>query len=374
MGPSQRPRRPRTAGSERDAAGGRAMRSHLGTHGRATSCARACGLALCLTLGLGSAARSAHAEGAPTVRNVTPEDRETARSLMDDGDAKVAAGDLRGALDAYQAADRIMGVPTTGIEVAQTQAKLGELVEARDMALRVMRYPQLADEPGAFAAARTAARDLAASLAGRIPTLQVDVKGPGATVPIEVSLDGTTWPAGTHRHPRKVNPGTRVVRATAPGFEPTEQRLVLAEREQRVVSIELRPEAPPPPPPPPKPAPPPPTISPLVWIGAGLTVAGLGVGAVTGGLSLSKASDAKELCHEDACPGTAQEDIDDSLLLANVSNVAFAVGGVGLVLGVVGIVLSGSEEPEDAGTPPTGQAAAPRLVLGPGSLWLQGRF
>jgi hypothetical protein len=48
----------------------------------------------------------------------SPGEKETARALMDEGDRKLSKQDLRGALQAYQGADQIMGVPTTGLEVA----------------------------------------------------------------------------------------------------------------------------------------------------------------------------------------------------------------------------------------------------------------
>ena len=83
------------------------------------------------------------------------------------------AGDLTGALEAYRGADAIMGVPTTGIEVARTQIRLGRLVEARDTALKVSRYPVKRREPRPFTDARTEALQLASELAARIPSLQL---------------------------------------------------------------------------------------------------------------------------------------------------------------------------------------------------------
>src|SRR5262245_66695671 len=80
---------------------------------------------------------SALAVAAPSAQ-----DRERARGFMDLGDDKTAAGDLEGALKAYQAADGIMGVPTTGLEVARALEKLGRLIEARDACVRVTRFPR----------------------------------------------------------------------------------------------------------------------------------------------------------------------------------------------------------------------------------------
>jgi hypothetical protein len=52
-------------------------------------------------------------------QEATPRQRERARGLMDQGDVSMAAGDHEAALAAYRAADDIMGVPTTGLEVGK---------------------------------------------------------------------------------------------------------------------------------------------------------------------------------------------------------------------------------------------------------------
>jgi hypothetical protein len=319
---------------------------------------------LCCLAALGAGPSSADAQQ-PVPRAITAADRETARALMDEGDSKLGKSDLRGALDAYLAADRIMAVPTTGLEVGKTQARLGMLLEARDTLLRVTRYPQDPNEPAAYTRARTDAAELAAQLGGRIPSLQIDVAGPADDGTIEASVDGLVLPPGTHRHARKVNPGEKVIRARAPGFRPAEQRISVAEGEQRVVHLTL--VALPPSEQPPGP-------SPLVWIGFGLGGAGLVVGAVTGILSVVRTSDLKAQCEGDVCPASAGADIDSAMLLANVSNVGLAVGGAGVVLGIVGIAISG-DGGEGEGEE---QGGAARLelapVIGPGTLGIVGRF
>jgi hypothetical protein len=304
----------------------------------------------------------APAQGQPVAaRQVTPADRETARALMDEGDGKIGKGDLRGALDAYLAADKIMGVPTTGLEVGKTQARLGLLLEARDSLLRVTRYPQSAEEPQAYARARADAAELAAQVAGRIPSLQIDVTGPTDDSTIVASVDDLVVPPGTHRHARKVNPGEKVIRAHARGFRGAELRIALAEGEQRVVRLTLEPV-----PPDEQPA----GLSPLVWIGFGLGGAGLVVGGVTGIVSLVRTSDVQAGCVRDVCPATSADEIDSATLLANVSNVGLAVGAIGVVLGIVGIAISDSGAEDE-------EAAAPVQVapmLGPTSFGIVGRF
>src|SRR4051794_22145874 len=71
----------------------------------------------------------------------TASGKETARGLMTEARDLRDKNDLRGALSRFQAADAIMRVPTTGLEVARTEAALGLLVEARDTIHRVLAIP-----------------------------------------------------------------------------------------------------------------------------------------------------------------------------------------------------------------------------------------
>src|SRR5947199_818929 len=74
---------------------------------------------------------------ASPARAQSPQDRASARHLMDEGDSWVEKKRLDRALEAYEGADALMHVPTTGIEVAKTLAALGRLVEAREKALEL---------------------------------------------------------------------------------------------------------------------------------------------------------------------------------------------------------------------------------------------
>lgn len=92
-------------------------------------------------------------------------------------------------------------------------------------------------------------------------------------------------------------------------------------------------------------------------------------GGVAGGLSLSKASVAKGMCADDECPASAQPKIDSAMLLANVSNVGFGVGLAGVVLGVVGVVVSRKAPP-----PAAARAFTVRRIVGAGYAGLRGAF
>jgi hypothetical protein len=295
------------------------------------------------------------------------------------GDEKMAAKDYAAALKAYLGADSIMGVPTTGIEAARAHIALGQLVEARDVLLRVSRYPEKAGEPEAFGKARTEAAKLAEQLPERIPSLTVEIHGVSPDTVVEVRIDGTVVPNATLGLPRKTNPGRHRVSASAPGYQFVHTNVKLEEREQRVLKLTLGSETS--------------TAEgdnepadssdaasdggalwPLAY--TGFAVAGVGVvlGAITGGVSLSKAGDVKDQCTNDVCPTSTESDADTSLALGHVSTVSFVVGGAGAVLGVVALALALTGDGEE----PAADDAVPSATLEPqvglGFVGLRGTF
>lgn len=295
----------------------------------------------------------------------TDAEKETARSLMDDGDRLRAARDNAGALQRYQAAHDIMKVPTTGIEVAKTLTALGKLVEARAMAIEVANIPVVPREPAVMPAARQEASALAAQLATRIPSATIQVWPKEAQASIFV--DSAQIPPAAVGLPYKTNPGEHVVQVTAPGYQTAEQRFTLQEGGSTTVSVNLvageaQPETPPeqvppgeqtPPPAPVEPATPP-AVQPdrtRAFIAFGIAGAGAVLGTVTGFMSLSKASSAKKHCNDDVCSPEASDDIDSSKSLATFSNIGF---GVAIAAGAWGLyeVLSEPSSPAARTQPP----------------------
>jgi len=293
-------------------------------------------------------------------------DKETARTLMNQGDDRFEAKDYAGALEAYQGADSIMHLPMTGASLARAQVALGLLLEARDTALQVAHLPAQAGENPRYAEARAEARALADALAARIPAL--DLKLSASPAGLVVSVDDAPLPPATLGLPRKVNPGKHVVTARAPGFATARAVVTVAEGATLAVRLELVAGATQPP----APTTTPPgsaagrKISPLVYVGFGIGGASLLAGAVTGGLSLSKtaslatdpACDTHKMCGPTSGLGAATT-------LANVSNVTLGIGLAGVVAGVVGVVLSrGDARPAVALTP----------VIGPAMVGVSGLF
>lgn len=307
------------------------------------------------------------------------QERERARSLMDQGDARLEAGAYEAALEAYQAADAIMAVPTTGIEVGRTLEKLGRLLQARQTWQRVAASPSLPDEPKAFAAARQKAERLAAELTPRIPRLRVTVVGVPSGAAAELSLDGKRLEARQLGVAFETEPGAHRLTGRAPGQAEVTRDVVLAEGQLQEVALVFTAQ----------PAPSSPAVAKaakperpagersapatrgqrvLLWGSLGLAAAGLTAGSITGLKSLSLTSDVKERCRETACPAATKDDIAEAKTLANVANVAFGVGVAALAVGVWQLLSPAT------GAQPKATRAAPQIAVGSGTLGVEGVF
>ena len=321
---------------------------------------------LCLATLSAAATVSSSAAADPSLS-----DRETARALMDDGDAKRDKGDFKTALKSYEAADAIMHVPTTGLEVARAQAQLGLLLEARETLGRLGRLPPKPGDPAAFAGARKAAESLMAEVGARIPSVTVLVTNGEAGQPTVIVFDNEVIPPAAAQAPRRVNPGRHSIVARSGSIE-KKQDIDVAERESKTVTLDMRPAAA-------RPADAPETSSApragasplpkiLIFGGFGLGVVGVGVGAVTGILSFSKVSDVKQQCDSNGvCPARLQDDLDSAKSLGTVSTIAFIAGGVGAGAGILGLVLQSKESSNE-----TAPGAAAKLTLRPdvGPTWM----
>jgi hypothetical protein len=337
------------------------------------------GLGIALLLASLTATTAAYADP-------TSADRETARTLMQQGRELTAKGDLKAALKRFKGADDIMHVPTTALEVARTLVALGQLVEARDFIAAIRQNAPRASEPQPFKDARAKADALDASLNGRIPSLVVTVKGTPEGEQATVSVDGTPIPAGVLGLPRAVDPGHHVVTAkiaskTAQGDG--KQEVDVREGEQKPVEVTLTVTTTPEPTETPGPAAPPPEAptpvtshSPTVitWVGVGLAGAGVIAGTVTGVLSMSKKSALQSECPNDVCaPGNS--DYSAANTYALVSTIGFIAAGVGAAVAAVTLVV-GHEEPAatPAEAPPAQTGLVVRPWLGIGSGGVSGSF
>jgi hypothetical protein len=280
-------------------------------------------------------------------------DAETALELYKEGKALREKGDLDGGLQKLRAAFALVETPIIAVELAKAYVAKGQLVEAREVLLTVPRIPVRRNESQKADEARAEAATLAAELKPRLATLTVHTQGGGPDAQPVLSIDGAKVPSEAANAPRVVNPGPHAVTVEAYGRRNT-MDVTLGEGESKEIAIAVpdKPEGSsavaPPAPDGAKPGttPPPPATSSngartaLVYGGFGTAVIGLGVGAVTGLMTLSKTSTLKDTCTSDGrCPPSSKSDIDGASTTATISTVGFAVGAAGLVAGVIGLVF-----------------------------------
>jgi hypothetical protein len=318
--------------------------------------------------------------------DVSAADKETARTLMNEGRKARDAGDHKAALEAFKKADAIMSVPTTKLEVGHEYESLGLLVEARDAYLAAVRAPvPPKGDPKPFAEARKEAEAKADALEPRIPSIKILVSGVPEGVASKVSVDGEEVPNETLDVPRKLDPGDHVVAVVAGGVEKKEP-VTVAESETKDVAIQFAPGEVPTggtggselfDKNPPKDETPQPTTTSsnhtLAYIGFGVGGAALIAGAVTGFMSMSKTSSLKDACPNNQCPASKHDDLQSAKSLATISTISFIVAGVGATVGVIDLLAhKGGSAP--AGAEPAPAAARVQVYLGVGSAGIQGAF
>jgi len=102
---------------------------------------------------------------------------------------------------------------------------------------------------------------------------------------------------------------------------------------------------------------------------------GVGVGTAFGVMTLKDKHNLQ--CTGNSCPVSERDAVDSAKRSGNVSTIAFAVGGAGLVLGTVLYFSLGSSSAETRATSPSRGFAGlhnGRAALGPGSVQLAADF
>ena len=292
--------------------------------------------------------------GSSVMAQGTREERSVARSMMEKGDEAFESARYDEALGLYRKADAIMGVATTRLAVALSLQKLGRCIEARTVARSVADMPRSPKERAALVEARQQAADLVKELDNAIPTLHLTgLEGKSELI---IAVDGelvSDAQSGTHY---ELDAGVHSVEVNAPGFQPFRQNLTLREGDRKRLEVNLAPlesaEAPAvvqPPPPvaveePPAASP----VSPVAYVGFSIAAVGVATGAVTGVLSLSKTSSAREQCDGNVCAEAARGDVDAAKSLATVSNISFGVGIVAAGIGLTSWMMRSGRESTSA--------------------------
>jgi hypothetical protein len=264
----------------------------------------------------------------------TAADKATARAAMNDGRSSRAKGNLDAALKSFTAADALMHVPTTGLEVGRTLEALGRLVEARAAYRRVAAITVGAGEPTPFREALLTACALDAELEARIPTLTFVVPtGTTAGTP-KVWVDGQPVRPSELGTGLRVDPGSHQIAVQLGQVEAT--RVVeLRERERQPVVLKVLGSTPSP-----SPAQEPSAWRTVGYVSLGVSAAGLAAGAFFGGLALSTKRSAESACTPGSCPQSTWDAIDRARDYGSVSTVGFVTFGTALGVGLTAIALT----------------------------------
>lgn len=299
-------------------------------------------------------------------------DIATARALGQDGVMLADQGKCPQAIEKLARAEKLHHAPTTALRLAECEIEVGRLVAGTERLERLVREPLAPSAPAAFTAAQARAQTVLGSAQPRIATLHITVKAPAGTA-YTVTVDDEPVPGAMIDADRPTDPGTRKLAASAKGFRPASAEVTLKEGESSSAQLTLEPD--------------PNAVaesaastettrsttpeggrSIVPWIAIGVGVAGVALGAVSGAIVASKASDLSDTCPNNRCPAGSQDKIDSASSWATVSTVGFVVGGVGIASGVVMLLLG-----KPSGSP-SKAAAGVKPVIGARYLGLDGRF
>lgn len=196
------------------------------------------------------------------------------------------------------------------------------------------------------------AREALATMSPRVARLTINpssgIRGVSGFV---AKIDGAAITDASFGTAQPIDAGEHVLHAEAPGYNPLDTKVAIQDGENRNLDLDLTKLGAPPPPPPVATANEPPAESSgdssLRTVGivvGGVGVAGIIVGAVTGGMALGKKSDGDVGCSDGDPPRCPQASVDarnDGFTLATVSTIGFIAGGVLAAGGVVLFVVGG---------------------------------
>jgi hypothetical protein len=322
--------------------------------------------ALAAAIGLLLALRAASAAAQPE-----PSAPEAARVLYVEGKDLRRAGDLSLSLEKLEAAHALYATPITTLECARAHALVGHFRRAIALLESIADLPPKPSESTKAGDARAEATELAAQYRTRLGTLRFGSISSSAQIVVDneevlaAARDGFRVDPGAH-HVTVDDHGARTVLDVA-----------VDEGLSRDLALPVPPPAPAPAPvlvsvpAPPQPALPsasaPTSHRAWAYAGFGVGAAGLATGAVTGVMTLTRASALKNECPGGSCLPSAH--LSTTQTLGTVSTVAFAVGGAGLLVGVGALVLGGRDRDRDPS-----KTASVRPVVGLGHVGLVGGF
>ena len=302
------------------------------------------------------------ATGAPagtSAPSTEPDAKVQAQALLSEGNRLLAEADFNAALDKYRAAYELFPAAKLLINIGTVLRHLGRNAEAADTYERYLSHPEA--DPGRGDELKRILREID-QLTGRVRIALADRDA-------HVRLDGKSLSAGEWSKPLRLDPGEHTVVAEKAGFVTVVRTVTLKMRDDIQLPIVLL-----------KPGQAPPVI---IEAGAGDTqrvvgyvlgaagIAGLGAGAIFGGLALSTDADAADHCMADnpsVCDTEGASLGETARTQGTLSTVFLIAGGALLATGFVVWIAAPSADDAVEG-------ASAALVVGPGpGLGVVGRW
>jgi hypothetical protein len=349
---------------------------------------------LCLTVTLGAATATAQTE----------QERAGARVAAQEGHKAFFEQRWADAIDLFTRAESLVHAPPHLLYMARASEKLGRLVTARELYMRIVKENIASNAPRAFANAQDQARQELPELERRIPHLTVKVSGAEAGEKFVVLIDGKELPAALVGLPTPLDPGEHSVSAQAQGKSAEAVKVTLEEGQRQSIDVALEHDAGARLPaegqnepvqtgePSDAPAVAGETLSdPEVdtggqhsssgggmrigsYVALGVGAVGLGAGVLFTLQSSAKRKEVLEICPDpSSCPISRRSEVEDLNSsaggLRTLATIGYIAGGVGIAAGVALFFLSsGQEQPQ-----PT-SALVIEPWLGIGSAGVTGRF
>ena len=304
------------------------------------------------------AARPAHAE-------TSASEKKLAKEMLTEAIADEKAGKCTEALEVLRQVVQIQESGEALLHLGECLAKTSKLAEA----LKTWEHAEDVARGEKDRTTQQALLPRVAALRARIPAVALQV--PADAKGVTIKVDGQAVPVARAGSPMSLDPGDHTIEAQAEGCAPFTRKITLAEKESKVVVVEL------------------PSLSaprsegparssggvPIgTWIAGGVGVAFAVGGVVAFASAGSAASDGAADCAKRAsCDPAAVKTVQR----LDAAALGLWIGaGVSVGLGVTLLVLEGRGAPKPAASAllrPAPRASA-RLVVSPTSLGLEGTF
>ncbi|HEX2881355.1 MAG TPA: hypothetical protein VHO25_17625 [Polyangiaceae bacterium] len=287
-------------------------------------------------------------------------DKAAARAAAQQGVQAYTEGRYADAADLLNRAETLYHAPPHVLYQARTQEKLGHLIEARELYMKLTRETLAPTAPEVFRSAQADANAELTALEARIPYLTVVLTPANANA--KVMLDGVELPPAMIGLESPINPGKHRAVALVGTTEGPAQEIDVVEGAR--LKVEVSPAAP---------AAPVVTAPPATpqdqgtsdpgkglriggYVALGVGVVGLGVGTVflvSGAGKKGDADDAFDACNSGpgGCSVTEERNVndleDDAASAKTISLVGYGVGAAGIGTGIVLLVLAGNKSADN---------------------------